>query len=93
MPTPKNDKNTEISPMWKKHMTIIRDVVFVVLFLASAIGWVRSETIKKTKLETQVELLTRTIEDNTKQLEKINDVLNEQQNLNGQIIQYMKMKD
>jgi hypothetical protein len=87
----KTDK--DVSPVWKKHMTIIRDVVFVVLFLASAIGWVRSETIKKTKLESQVEILTKTLEDNTKQLEKINDILTEQQNLNGQIIQYMKMKD
>ena len=89
----KADKTQEVSPMWKKHMTVIRDVVFIVLFLASAIGWVRSETIKKTKLEGQVEVLTKAVEDNTTQLEKINDILTEQQNLNGQIIQYMKMKN
>ena len=81
-----------ISTTWKKHMTIVRDVVFIILFLASTVGWIRLEAVKNTKLEAQVEILTKTLSENTKQLEKINDVLNEQQNLNGQIIQYMKMK-
>lgn len=83
-------KNTE--SVWKKHMTIIRDVVFILLFLASVVGWIRSETIKKTKLETQVEVLTQKLEDNTRELEKINDILVEQQTLNGKIIQYMEMR-
>jgi exopolysaccharide biosynthesis protein len=83
-------KNAE--SVWKKHMTVARDVVFIILFLASVVGWIRSETIKKTKLETQVEILTQKLQDNTKELEKINDILTEQQTLNGKIIQYMEMR-
>jgi hypothetical protein len=78
---------------WKKYMAIIRDVVFIVLFLTSVVGWVRSETIKKTKLETQVEILTKVMDDNTKELGKINDILLEQKELNGKIIQYMQMNN
>jgi hypothetical protein len=82
---------SDISPTWKKHMTVIRDVVFIVLFLATTVGWVRASAINRTKLETKVETLTEAVNENTKQLEKINDILTEQQNLNGKIIQYMEM--
>jgi len=75
---------------WKKHMSFIRDVVFIVLFLASVVGWIRSETIKKTKMEEQIERLTVSVNESTKQLEKINDILYRQQELNGKIIQYMQ---
>lgn len=83
---------TKTETNWKKYMTIIRDTVFVILFLASVIGWITSETKKKTKLEDQVETLTKIVtEDNAQQLEKINDILSEQQILNGKIIQFMEM--
>jgi hypothetical protein len=87
---------TPIKPteaIWKKYMTMIKDIAFVIGLLISIIGWIRSEAIKQTKLQVEVENLTTIINDNTKQLEKINDILDEQQNLNGQIIQYMKMKN
>ena len=71
-------------------MTIIRDVVFIIGLLVSIGGWVRSETIKKTKLEMQVEILTKKVDDNTAQLNKMNDILLEQKELNGKIIQYME---
>jgi cell division protein YceG involved in septum cleavage len=75
---------------WSKHMTFIRDVVFIILFFASIIGWIRSETIKKTKLEDKIEQLTEVTKESTKQLEKVNDILYQQQILNGKIIQYME---
>lgn len=81
----------EVSSLWKKHITIIRDVVFVLLFLVTVVGWIRSEAVNKTKLTIQVEIVTKKIDENTKQLEKINDILTEQQVLNGKIIQYMEM--
>lgn len=78
--------------IWKNSMTKIRDVVFVLLFLATVVGWIRSEAINKTKLSIQVELLTNKIDENSKQLEKINEILTQQQLLNGKIIQYMQSK-
>lgn len=84
MPT----KTTETN--WKKYMTIIRDVVFIILFLTSIAGWITSETKKKTKLEAQVEELTKTMDQNTKQLEKITDIIMQQAELNGKIIQHIE---
>jgi exopolysaccharide biosynthesis protein len=75
---------------WKNHMTFIRDVVFIILFLASVVGWIRSETIKKTKMEQKIEQLNTSVQESTKQLEKINEILYKQQELNGKIIQYMQ---
>lgn len=77
---------------WKKHMTGIRDIDFIILFLATTVGWIRSEAVNKTKLTDQVENLSKKLDENTKQLEKINDILTEQQLLNGKIIQYMQAK-
>lgn len=86
---------------WKKHMSIIRDVVFIVLFLASIVGWIRSEiknneetliynTEFKTEIKQQIGTLNDKIIDLTKQIELQNKVLNEQLILNGKIIQFME---
>jgi hypothetical protein len=82
---------SDASPIWKKHLTYIRDAVFIILFCATLFGWLRSSVVNRTRLEDQVEIVTLKIEENTKQLEKINDILIEQQVLNGKIIQYMEM--
>jgi len=86
MPT----KTTET--LWKKYMTMIRDIVFILLFLASIVGWIRSETAKKTKLETQVETLTEAVKSTNEQLIKVNEALSEQNILNGKVLQFMDMK-
>lgn len=77
---------------WKKYITMIRDIVFVVLFLVSVRGWIRSETKADTRLEVQVEVLNTKVTEILKQLEKQNNILSEQQMLNGKIIQYMEMR-
>ena len=78
--------------LWKKIMSNVRDIVFIILFLASIVGWIRSETVKNTKLETKVQELTVAIEKQNSQLEKINQILLDQNELNGKIIMYMQMK-
>lgn len=78
--------------IWKNNMSKIRDIAFIILFLGSTGGWIRSETRKNTKLEVQVEVLTDKVIELTKQAEKTNDILSEQQILNGKIIQYMEMR-
>lgn len=77
---------------FKFNISLLKDIIFFIMFFVSVIGWIRAETIKNTKLQVQVETLTNAVNENTRQLEKINDILIEQQNLNGQIIQFMKMK-
>jgi hypothetical protein len=69
-----------------------KDVVFVIGLLVSTGGWIRSEAIKSTDKDNKIVVLTIAVQEQTKQLEKINDILTEQQLLNGQIIQFMKMK-
>ena len=75
---------------WKRHMTFVRDVVFILLFFVSIIGWIRSETIKNTKMEYEIQQLTNSVKEGTEELKKINDILYKQQELNGKIIQYMQ---
>ena len=74
---------------WKKYMMMIRDVVFVLGLLISLVGWIRSETIKQTKNEVQLETLTTKVNDLSKQIEKQGDILLEQKELNGKIILYL----
>jgi len=78
--------------IWKKYMCYVRDVIYIAGILIAVYGWVRSETINKTNLENKVEVLTKSVDDNTKQLEKINEILLQQSQLNGKIIQYMEIK-
>jgi len=77
---------------WKKYTTFIKDIILIVMFLSSTIGWIRSETIKRTKMEEKIEQLSIQLQENTKQLEKINEILYKQQELNGKIIQFMQNK-
>jgi hypothetical protein len=70
----------------------IKDIVFIVGIFASSIGWIRSETIKNNEKDNKIEILTTAVNEQTRQLEKINNILTDQQLLNGKIIQYMQMK-
>lgn len=73
-----------------KYRSLIKDIILIVGFLSTAIGWVVSETVKKTELKDEVRHLSIIIEDQAKQLEKVNDILMDQKELNGKIIQYMQ---
>ena len=42
--------------LWKKFMANARDIVFIIMFLAAVVGWIRAETVKSTKLEVKVEI-------------------------------------
>jgi len=83
MPT----KNTESS--WKKYMSIGKDIIFILGIIISAVGWIRSETIKSTKNQSQIEVLTIKVNDLSKQIEKQGDILMEQKELNGKIIFFL----
>jgi len=92
MPTKIQNDVDCTSAIWKRNMTMIRDIVFVVLFLATIYGWIRSDTKKDTMLETHVELLSDKVNELSKHMEKTNQILMDQKELNGKIIQYMQLK-
>ncbi|MCK9446972.1 hypothetical protein M0Q50_09000 [bacterium] len=70
----------------------LKDIIYIISLLITLTGWIRSETIQKQKFENQIEILTKKIDANQEQLQKINEIFLEQQVLNGKIIQYMQMK-
>lgn len=83
-------KTAKTPSLWDAFMTKFRDIVFIILFLGTTTGWIVTSTSKKNDLKNKVEVLTNKLEDNTKQLEKINEILLQQSQLNGRIIEYMQ---
>jgi len=73
-------------------MTKFRDIVFVILFLATSIGWIVTSTTNKTKMKAVLEQNTQVINEVKQEIKKINEYITKQSELNGQIIQYMKDK-
>ena len=69
----------------------LKDIIYIITILVSLGGWIRSETIQKQEFNNQIEALTKKIDANHEQLEKINEIFIQQQVLNGKIIQYMEM--
>jgi hypothetical protein len=82
--------NTGVSNFFKS--ITLKDIVLIIGLLASTIGWLRSATVKSLDKDHKIEVLTTVIQQQTHELEKINDILTEQQLLNGKIIQYMQMQ-
>ncbi|NMC59006.1 MAG: hypothetical protein GYA51_06445 [Candidatus Methanofastidiosa archaeon] len=86
MPT-KTDKS-----LWDLFMTKFRDIVFIILFFATSIGWIVTSTTNKTKMKVVLEQNTQVINELKQEVKKINEYITKQSELNGQIIQYMKEK-
>lgn len=78
-------------PLWKKHLGTLKDIIFILGIVISAGGWFTAEAVAKNETKNKIEVLTKVIDNNNTQLEKINDILSAQQQLNGKIIQYMEM--
>jgi len=73
-------------------MTKFRDIVFIILFFATSIGWIVTSTTNKTKMKVVLEQNTQVINELKQEVKKINEYITKQSELNGQIIQYMKEK-
>jgi hypothetical protein len=82
--------NTAKESKWKKFIPNIKDTIYIILFLSTTYGWIRSATINKTKMEDKVQNLTEALQSNTKQLEKITDILLKQSELNGKVIMHIE---
>lgn len=99
MPTkPKQTKTKQITKPTTKLMTKpatestiwtqinkFKDVIYIVTFAVTILtGYLT--------LKNDVKNLQKEVAENTVQLKKMNDILTDQQLLNGKIIQYMQMK-
>jgi len=87
MPAAKEEKNS-----WKLFMEKFRDVIFIILFIATSIGWVATSTSNKTKTKVVLEETIESVNELKAELKEINKTLQKQAELNGQIIQYMKQQ-
>jgi hypothetical protein len=74
---------------WEPFMTKFRDLVFIIMFLVTIAGWIITSTTSKTKMKMAIEQNTQVINDLKGEVNKINDYITKQSELNGQIIQFM----
>lgn len=77
---------------WSKYMEKFRDVVFIILFISTSIGWIVSSTINTTKTKVVLEETIKSVNEMKEEMKEVRITLNKQSELNGQIIQYMKQQ-
>lgn len=85
-----NTQKPKEKTMWEQFMGKFRDIVFIILFLSTSIGWVVSSTTNKTKMRVVLDENTKAMNELKAEVREINKTLTEQAELNGQIIQYMR---
>ena len=79
--------------IWENTMKYIKDIVYVVMFLAVVVGWITTSTNKRTEMKATIEANTKAIENTIKATEKFNEYIIQQSELNGKIIQYMAVHE
>jgi hypothetical protein len=85
------EKKTE-KTVWGLFMTKFKDVVFIILFLATSMGWILTANTNKTKTKVVLEQTTQAVNELKAEMKEVNETIKKQAELNGQIIQYMKGK-
>jgi len=65
--------------------------VFIILFIATTIGWISSYVSNKSDIKNALENNTQEIKDLKRDVKKMNDYITSQAELNGKIIQFMEM--
>ena len=71
-------------------MTKFKDVVFIILFIATSMGWILTSNTNRTKTKVVLEQTTQAVNDLKPEMKEVNESLKKQAELNGQIIQFMK---
>lgn len=83
-------KKEETPKLWDLFMSKFKDIVFIVLFLATSLGWIVTSTTNKTKTKLILEQNTAAINELKAEVKKVDEYMTKQAELNGQIIEYMK---
>lgn len=79
-----NEKSSEIIRKW------LKDIIYVILFLIAAGGWLSSEISEKQAVKDTINNNTVALEGIKSSIDKINNFMLEQQKLNGKFEQHMK---
>ncbi len=74
-----------------KYMSKFKDMVFIIMFLATLSGWIYTGVSGKVTQEMTTAQHEKTIEEVKIQLTKINDKLTKQAQINGKVLQYIEM--
>ena len=77
---------------WEPFMTKFKDLVFIIMFLATLAGWIITSVTNKAKMKMAIEQNTQVVKELKGEINKINDYITKQSELNGQIIQFMSNK-
>ena len=77
---------------WEPFMTKFKDLVFIIMFLATIAGWIITSVTNKAKMKMAIEQNTQVVKELKGEINKINDYITKQSELNGQIIQFMSNK-
>jgi len=73
-----------------KYRAWIKDAILIIGFIATTAGWISSAASNRTEMKGEIRHLSNIVQDQNKQLEKINDILLEQKELNGKVIQFLE---
>ena len=77
---------------WEPFMTKFKDLVFIFMFLATIAGLIITSVTNKAKMKMAIEQNTLVVKELKGEINKINDYITKQSELNGQIIQFMSNK-
>jgi hypothetical protein len=69
---------------YKKYLAYLKDIVYIAGIVIALAGWVTTKSKNEAILES-------TVKNNTKTLEKVEEFMKSQSELNGKFIQYMVM--
>ena len=69
---------------YKKYLVYVKDVIYIIGILIGVIGWITTKSKNEAILET-------TLKYNTEAIKKMELFMDNQQELNGKVIQYIEM--
>jgi hypothetical protein len=79
--------------IWEEFMKKFRDLVFIILFIITSIGWISTSVTDRTKVKVALEETTKVVNELKIEVREINRNLQRQAELNGQIMEYMRRQE
>ena len=75
---------------YQKYLVYLKDAIYIIGILFMTYQWISTKSKNEAKVQQNLELNTKAVENNTKAIEKVNEYLFEQNKFNGQVEEYMK---
>ena len=77
-------------PLYEATASYVKDIVYILLFLISAAGWLTTTISSRQAIKDTVDNNTEVMKELKNEISNINKFLLTQQQLNGQFIQFME---